>query len=137
MRRAAGPAALIATTIALASCSYPNLTVEACTQGDRLGFRLTMPEGQPPQIDRVAVGKRQPGTSLLSHVAYTPTNFWNHNTHRSELIYYGQVPNGWHADAKAPALVEGAAYEVWITGGKSEGRAAFTYGSKLPACRSL
>ncbi|WP_077148314.1 hypothetical protein [Sphingopyxis sp. KK2] len=136
MKRAAICAVILAAT--LTSCSYPALTVEACTRGHRLGFQVTLLDGRVPKIDRVAVGRRQSGTPLLAHVwaAYTPTNFWHHSPYRSELIYYGQVPDGWRADAKAPALTEGAAYEVWITAGKSEGSAAFSYGPSLPKCRS-
>lgn len=138
MTRAAGITALAAAIVALASCSYPALTVEACTQGNRLGFHVTLPDGQRPQIDRVAVGRRQQGTPLLAHVwaADKPTSFWDRAPHPSGLIFYGEIAEGWRADAKAPALVAGQSYEVWIAGGKSEGRAVFTFGSALPECRS-
>lgn len=131
--------AAIAAIAALASCSYPALTVEACTRGSRLGFHVTLPDGRPPQIDRVAVGRRQQGTPLLAHVwaAYKPSSFWDRAPHPSGLLFYGEIPKGWRADAKAPALVEGKSYEVWIASGKSEGRAVFTYGSPLPECRAL
>lgn len=138
MKKVAGLTALTAAT-ALASCSYPALAVEACTQGNRLAFRVTLPDGQPPQIDRVAVGRRQQGTPLLAHVwaAYKPTSFWDRARYPSGLLFYGEIAEGWGADAKAPALIAGQSYEVWITGGKSEGRAVFTYGSPLPQCRAL
>lgn len=132
-------AAMVVASATLSSCQPPSIIVDTCQQAGRTGFHITMPEKEAPQMDRLTMLAREDGSESWSRIwsIYTPTNDGRYNPFRSDIILYGDVPEGWLGGTLAPPIVEGISYEVRIEGGGADGETAFRYGMPLPECSIL